>query len=131
MYSWCFVSTYGCVVGFLQWKWLAKPGAALARVSLASGAVSLWCHGLTATCHMSELHTDLSFAGTLALAEPRDACSAVRLRQPSADGDAPAGQPAAAKQPRDILALLDRGGCSFVQKARPTPRLPCTFGKPP
>lgn len=77
-------------------------------------------------------------AGILALADPRDACSAVRLRQPSAparassigpeaeaaDGSAGTGGSQHAEEAaigqQDIVVLLDRGGCSFVQKASPS-----------
>lgn len=69
-------------------------------------------------------------AGTLALAEPRDACSAVRLQRPSAGVDAAAAEAAAAGQ-QDVLALLDRGGCSFVQKASPATRVPMGSDAPP
>lgn len=47
----------------------------------------------------------------------------MRLQQPSAGGDAATSEPAAAGQ-QDMFALLERGGCSFVQKASPIARVP-------
>ena len=69
-------------------------------------------------------------AGTLALAEPRDACSTVRLQRLPAGVDAAAAEVAAAGQ-QDMIALLERGGCSFVQKASPDARVLMGSDAPP